>query len=125
MLTLIRNGGWPMFFILAFGAITLATSFWYALRPSARQEGFIRFMGHATLFATLSGMFAAMAQVFYYIASKEPPQDQRFLILCEGMGESLSAPILGFSFLALVALMSAVGKRRLDARELPATDARG
>ena len=34
----------------------------------------------------------------------------------ERVGESMSAGIMGFAFVALTAMMSAVGKRRLDAR---------
>jgi len=33
-----------------------------------------------------------------------------------GFGESMSAGIMGFAFVALSALMAAVGRRRLDAR---------
>ena len=116
MLTLFRNGGFPMFFILAFGAIALATAFWFALRPSDRHEGFIRWMARATLYATLSGTLADLLAVMRYVVGHELKGDERALILCEGFGESMSPGIMGFSFLALIALMTAVGRRRLDAR---------
>jgi hypothetical protein len=117
MLTLFRNGGFPMFFILFFGATALATAFWFALRPSERHEGFIRWMGRATLYATFSGTLADLLAVMRYVVGHELEGDRRALVLCEGLGESLSPGIMGFSFLALVALMTAVGRRRLDARK--------
>src|SRR4051812_3825153 len=116
IMTLFRSGGFPMFFILAFGAFALVTSFRFALWPSDRHEGFIRWMGRATLYATLSGTLADLLAVMRYVVGHELKGDARALILCEGFGESLSPGIMGFSFLALVALMTAVGRRRLDAR---------
>lgn len=117
MMTLFRSGGFPMFFILFFGAIALVTAFWFAARPSERHEGFITWMGRATLFATLSGTLADLLAVMRYVVSHEMTGDRRTLILCEGFGESLSPGIMGFSILALVAVMTAVGRRRLDARK--------
>ena len=116
MLTLFRNGGFPMFFILFFGAVALVTAFWFAVRPSDRHEGFIKWMARATLYATLSGTLADFLAVMRYVVNNKVQGEQRALILCEGFGESLSPGIMGFSFLALVALMTAVGRRRLDAR---------
>ena len=117
MLTFFRNGGFPMFFILFFGAVALATAFWFAVRPSDRHDGFIKWMARATLYATVSGTLADFLAVMRYVVREQLQGDRRALILCEGFAESLSPGIMGFSFLALVALMTAVGRRRLDARK--------
>jgi hypothetical protein len=116
MLTLMRLGGAPMIAILLFGALSLASAFWYAVRPNERLEGFIRGLSRATLFSICAGTAAAIAATFRYVAGHPMAAEQRTIIICEGLSESMSAAILGFSFLALVALMEGVGKRRLDAR---------
>ena len=116
MWTLFRLGGWPMFFVVAFGVTALLTSFIYAIVPNERNEGFIKWMSRATLFSILTGTCADFAAVGNAVANGKFAPSDRLLIICEGFAESMSPGIMGFSFLALIALMSAVGKRRLDAR---------
>jgi hypothetical protein len=115
LITLFRLGGFPMFFVVAFGAIALGTAFWYALRPDAKHEGFIQWMGRATLWAILNGFCSDLATVAYYSAQNAMDPEQRTRILLEGFYESMSPGILGFAFLSLIALLTAVGRRRLDA----------
>jgi hypothetical protein len=115
LVTLFRNGGFPMVFVIAFGVIALGTSFWYALRPDAKHEGFIKWMGRATLWAILNGFCSDLATVAYFAAKEEMDSVQRTRIMLEGFYESMSPGILGFAFLSLVALLTAVGRRRLDA----------
>jgi hypothetical protein len=113
MLTLIRNGGFPMFFILAFGAIGLATSAWYAYRPNARSYAFVCWMGLTTLFTTLMGVAADIGATCLYMAraaEANAPLWQAHII--EGFGESMSPPIMGFAFLAMTSLLTAVGRAR-------------
>jgi hypothetical protein len=113
MLTLIRNGGFPMFFILAFGAIGLATSAWYAYRPNARSYAFLVWMGLATLFTTLMGLAADIGATCYHVAramTQDAPMWRAWLV--EGFAESMSPPIMGFAFLAMTALLTAVGRAR-------------
>jgi hypothetical protein len=117
MLTMFRNGGFSMFFILAFGLIALATAFIFALRPRADREGFLRFMSLATLYSILSGTCGDLAAVADYVVTHEMDGRKMAATVIEGVGESMSPGILGFSLLSLVALMTAVGKRRLAARE--------
>jgi len=109
-----RNGGFPMFFVVGFGAIALGTAFWHALRPDARHEGFIKWMSAATLMAILNGFVSDLATVAHYVSQEEMASEQRIRILLEGFDESMSPGILGFAFLALAALLTAVGRRRLD-----------
>jgi hypothetical protein len=113
MLTLIRNGGFPMFFILAFGAIGLATSAWYAYRPNPRSYVFIVWMGLTTLFTTLMGLAADIGATCLYIArAAETNAPLWHAEIIEGFGESMSPPIVGFAFLAMTSLLTAVGKVR-------------
>ncbi len=59
MLQLIRNGGFPMFFILAFGLIALGLAARFASKPVREQLALVRAMSSATLYATLTGTVAA------------------------------------------------------------------
>jgi hypothetical protein len=116
MLKLIHEGGFPMFFIMGFGFVALATAFVFAARPTAAHERFISWMALATLGAVLCGTCADLATVFHVVARKPLDADERTRILLVGLGESMAPGVLGFAILSLVALMLAVGKRRLDAK---------
>jgi hypothetical protein len=122
MWTLIRNGGViPMMFILVCGLLALGASFHFAVRAERRSLGFIKSMGQATLFATLAATAADLGATLY-AANRvwEQPGDGQPLhaahLIVEGCAESTSPAILGFSFLALTAMLTAVGRRRLDER---------
>ena len=121
MWTLIRNGGViPMLFILVFGLLALGASFYFAVRPQKQSLGFITSMAQATLFGTLAATFADVGATLY--AASHAWEDLKAgaghaaSMIVEGLSESTSPGILGFSFLALTAMLTAVGRRRLDER---------
>lgn len=116
MLTLIRDGGFSMIFILLFGGVALVTSFGFAIAPSPANERFISWMGLATLASILCGTCADVATVMHRVPQMDLEPDQRTRIVMQGLSESMAPGILGFAMLAIVALASAIGKRRLDAR---------
>jgi hypothetical protein len=122
MWTLIRNGGViPMLFILVFGLLGLGASFYFAVRAERRSLGFIESMMQAVLFATLAATAADLGATLYAAnRAWETPGDGQPLqaahMIVEGFAESTSPAILGFSFLALTAMLTAVGKRRLAER---------
>ncbi|MDB5216304.1 MAG: hypothetical protein JWO86_4231 [Myxococcaceae bacterium] len=122
MWTLIRNGGViPMLFILVFGLLGLAASFYFAVRAERRSLGFIKSMMQAVLFATLAATAADLGATLYAASHAwEQPGDGQVLqaahMIVEGFAESTSPGILGFSFLAVTAMLTAVGRRRLDER---------
>lgn len=125
MWTLIRNGGViPMMFILVFGLMGLGAAFYFAVRAQRRSLGFIEGMSRAVMFATLAATAADIGATLYAATgSWEKPDGGPALaarIAMEGFAESTSPAILGFSFLALTAMLTAVGRRRLDERtEVP------
>lgn len=123
MWTLIRNGGViPMMFILVFGLLGLGAAFYFAVRGERQSVGFIRGMMQAVLFATLAATAADLGATLYAAnrawerSGDGGPLEAAHLIV-EGFAESTSPGILGFSFLALTAMLTAVGQRRLDARQ--------
>jgi len=121
MWTLIRNGGIPpMLFILICGVLCLGSSFYFAVRASRRSLGFIKSMSRAVLFATIAATAADLGATLYaanhaWEKPGEGPMTAAHMIV-EGFAESTSPGILGFSFLAVTAMLTAVGRRRLDER---------
>jgi hypothetical protein len=121
MLTLFRDGGWSMFIILAFGLAALLTAASHAIRPDPVREGFLQWMSRALFWAVLCGITSDLATLCHYAAQDSGAQgealtsDMRARIALQGFGESMSPAIMGFAFLALIALLTAVGRRRIDA----------
>jgi hypothetical protein len=113
---LFRDGGWSMFFVVLFGFVALGTAAYYAARPDAKHEGFLRWMAWATLWSVLAGICSDLATTLHYAAQIEAATE-RSQIIAQGTAESLSPGIFGFVLLSLTALLTAVGRRRLDARK--------
>jgi hypothetical protein len=116
LFTLFRDGGWSMFAVVVFGLVALATAAFYAARPDARHEGFVQWMSRATLWSILAGMCSDFATVFRVLGEMDD-WNRRTQILFVGSAESLSPGIMGFVLLSLTALLTSVGRRRLDARK--------
>ena len=119
MWTLIRNGGVvPMLTILVFGVLSLGSAFLFAVRPQRPLRGFIESMCRATLFGTFAATAAAIGATLYAASTVWEQPDggstQAAHMIVQGLAESTSPAILGFSFLALAQMLSAVGRRRLD-----------
>lgn len=114
MLNFIRDGGWGMFLIMAFGTASLVAAGWYAYRARAKPPGSLWGMALATLFVTFAGFAADLKAVFTYLAGDAIDPAQRARILCEGLSESLNTMIMGFMFLALTAVLASYGAARAD-----------
>jgi hypothetical protein len=126
MWTLIRNGGFvPMSFLMLFGTSALLAAFFFAIRGERKTLGFVKGMAAATLFTTLAATCADVGTTLYRVAEiveagqpymfRGHPIDPRAMII-EGLAESTSPGIVGFSFLALTSMLTAVGRRRMDER---------
>ncbi|MEO6419362.1 MAG: hypothetical protein ABIP39_08160 [Polyangiaceae bacterium] len=116
MLNFIRDGGWGMFLIMAFGTASLVAAAWYAYRASAKPPGSLWGMGLATLFVTFAGFASDLKAVFDFLAGDKIEPEQRARILCQGLSESINTIIMGFMFLSLTALVAAYGSARADRR---------
>lgn len=115
MLNLFRAGGAPMVFVVIFGLLALVSASLFVWRPTEARLRPLQALDRATLYSALAGVVAAIAAVGYHV-----PQDPAWanspqlpLIVMTGIAESMSAPIFGFTFLALSAMLQAVGLRRL------------
>lgn len=109
------DGGWPMFVILLFGCIALATAAFYAARPDARHEGFLKWMARALVWSSIAGVSAGLGTTFH-ATCKIVDDSERARTTLEGCGESMSPLLMGFAILATVAFLTAVGRRRLDGK---------
>ena len=111
MLTLIREGGFPMWFLLVFSALSLLLSAGFALRPVPSRLRLVIAMSVATLCTTLTSVCAALAMVGHHLPAylAQHPKEARADALLQGMAESLSPAVLGFTVLTLVALFVALG----------------
>ncbi|MBX3199032.1 MAG: hypothetical protein KF850_22285 [Labilithrix sp.] len=108
-----------MLFILLTGLVGLAAAFHFALRARKESLGFIKGMAVATLCGTLAASCADVGATLYAAEKsfdKGEGSEQAMHLVVEGLAESTSPGILGFSFLALSAMLVAVGQRRLDER---------
>jgi hypothetical protein len=113
--TLIREGGFPMWFVLAFGLVSLGAAAWFAYRPSRRRLRFIYGMSAATALTSLMGICADLAAVGHHANERWDEFSGPIVrVLLQGFAESMSPGVMGFSFLSLVALLTAAGAPRLD-----------
>ncbi len=118
MWTLILWGGFPIWFVLAFGLMSLAAAARFAASAKRQQLGLVVGLSVATLFSVLNGIVADLATVGHsvmvgwdrYVADGGPANLAR--IWGQGLAESLSPGIIGFTLLSLTWLVAAVGLNR-------------
>lgn len=104
-----------MFVIVAFGLLVLASAGFYAALPDGRHEGFLKWMSRAVLWSTLAGLASDIGATCHYACTIQDA-NERSRTITEGVAESMSPAVMGLAFLALTAFLTAVGRRRLDAR---------
>jgi len=111
MLTLFAEGGFPMWFLLAFSVLTLLTAGRFAASPDRTSLRLALSLASATLFTVLTSVSAAIAQVGHHAPDylAQHPGLTLSTVLLQGLAESLSAAILGFTVLSLCALLLSLG----------------
>lgn len=116
MLTLLHEGGWPIWFTLLFGLGALAAAARFARSSERRHLGLTIGLSLATLFSTLNGVAADLAAVGHHLNARWPhfyTVDGGYqgvvMGLAQGFAESMSPAILGFTLLALTWLVATVG----------------
>jgi hypothetical protein len=111
MLTLIQEAGFPIWFVLAFGVLTLYSCARYAATPSPTRLPLAGALGLATLCSTLTAVCADLATVGHQGPAflTQHPGTPLHELLLQGAAESLSPAIIGFSILTLAALLTALG----------------
>ena len=115
---LMQEGGAGMLVLVGIGVVALVTAFLFAVRPSTEQVGFLKWMSRALAAASLTCFLLDVASTLHAVASKADIDPQLATrIIEQGFSESCAPGVLGGAFLTLVALLAAVGQRRLDARK--------
>jgi len=114
MWNLILEGGFPMFFLLAFGIAALVSAGRYARLPGRRRLKVTLALALATGFTTLTATCADLSAVGHHASSylKAHPETTLHEVLLQGLAESMSPGILGFTLLSLVALLASLGIQR-------------
>jgi hypothetical protein len=112
MLDLLREGGGPMLFVVAFGLATLIAAGLFAARGDRRRLGFIGWMGGATLLSVAAGICADFAAVGHNAVGRCVPKIPLLHCLLTGVAESMAPGIVGFTLLSLAAMVTAVGMSR-------------
>lgn len=112
---LMTAGGLGMWFVLAFGLVSLLSAFRFAFRPAAYKLRFVGAMSLATLFATLSFLAGNLGAVGSRVPDIEEwaHSPDMPLIVLKGFGESMAVPLLGFTLLSLTAFVTAIGFGRM------------
>lgn len=114
MLTLFTEGGFPMWFLLAFGLATLIFATRFAWAPLRRTLRTTFALAGATAFTTLTSICTDLAAVGHHLPGyvTKHPDTTLAQALLQGIAESLSPGILGFTMLSLTALILALGFQR-------------
>lgn len=114
MLTLFEEGGFPMWFLLAFSVLTLLSSARFATQPHVARLRLAVALGVATLFTTLTAICADLAQVGHELPNYLNRHHELSLssAILQGIAESMSPAIVGFTVLSLSALVLALGLHR-------------
>jgi hypothetical protein len=111
---LMHEGGWGMWFVLAFGLVTLAAAGSFARSPASPRLAAVRSFNLATWFAVLSTVSIDLAKVANSVANIPKLRDdpRMPLILLQGISESLAPATLGFALLSFAWILVAIGQRR-------------
>jgi len=111
MLTLFQEGGFPMWFLLAFGGLLLIAGVRFAMHPGSARLRLTLALGAATLFTTVTAVSTALATVGHQVPTylARHPEQTLPSVLLQGVAESLSPAIVGCTVLALAALLIALG----------------
>ena len=114
MLTIFAEGGFPMWFLLAFGVATLVFAARFAIAPARRTLRTALALAGGTALASLTAICADVAAVGHGAPGylRAHPETTLVEALLQGMAESMSPGILGFAMLSLSALIVALGVQR-------------
>lgn len=114
MAALVREGGFPVFPLLAFGLFAMVFAVRYAMAPTVRMLKTTLALCAATALTSINGIFAAVAAVGHHAPEylQRHPESSLAEVVLLGLGEAMSPGILGFTVLSLIALILALGVYR-------------
>ena len=113
MYDLIRDGGFPMFILLALGTWALVVAALAWRRPDRQRMRMARELRFATLCAAGFGIVADLKATGVHAPHFEQPAFDLAHILVQGFAESMSPAIMGLSFAVIVSVFLALAERGL------------
>jgi hypothetical protein len=114
MWKLMVEGGYPMWFLLAFGLAGTVAAIRYTLHPTPRDLYRVIGLATTTLFSTLFGTAVDLATFGHRAPDylKAHPEQSLSEVVLLGLGESMSPGVVGFDLLTLMALLVSFGLYR-------------
>ncbi len=114
MLRTFQEGGYPMWFLLAAALAALASAGNFAARPQRRRLQVTWALALTTLASVVFGTAVDVAEVGHqapeYLAHN--PDQTLATVALQGLAESMSPSIFGFSCLAVVGVLVSFGLYR-------------
>ena len=116
MWMLFLEGGYSMWFLLAFGLATIAAAGRFGWRPSRAGLRVCIGLGATTLFSIFTGVAVDLSAVGHKVPEYvvEHPGTNFAETVLLGVAESMSPAIIGFTFLGMASLLVTYGLSRLD-----------
>jgi hypothetical protein len=113
MRDVIREGGWPMFPILALGVAALLAGLRHAVYPQRSLRPLVIGLAVSTVVMGLFGTALGIQQSARYIG--DVPPEQRFIFLI-GLAESLNCLAIALAFTLPAAFLGTLGAFRMARR---------
>jgi len=115
---MIQAGGVPVLFVIAFGLVSLGAATRFAWSPGSGQIAPIAALASSVGFASIAGFASCLMTVAMTVSGNDEwaNSPDAWRIVLQGIGESMSPLILGFSMVAVTSLITAVGLRRAPTR---------
>jgi hypothetical protein len=112
MLRYFTLGGWTMWFVFAFGIVSLVAGGGMAWRASLLLKDFLNAMLRTTLLAASFGFVVGMLEVAGHIEQHATNMDQRVSLLIEGTKEASTNIATALLFATFATFLLAVAERR-------------
>lgn len=113
MMQFLREGGFPMWFLLIFGGASIGAAGMFARRPSRDRLPLVIALTLTTIFTSIMGVFADLAAVGHHTSDQwDKYQPILTQALLQGFAESMAPGILGFGLVTLASLLVVLGLYR-------------
>ncbi len=110
MMQLFLEGGFPMWFLLLFGAGALVSAGMFARRPERERLPLLFSLVATLVFVAIMGVFTNLASAGHHIADHfEDCKADLTRILLQTFAEAIAPGVLGFGLVSLVAMITVVG----------------
>ncbi len=109
----IRAGGFNMFFLLAFGVVTIWTAVQFARNADPHRLSILRALTWATILSAATGFVSGLAATCKYVVNDPEALADPLPYLLQGFSESCANLLLGSGILVITWSLVAFGVRRM------------